>query len=330
LGNEEKRKIYDNYGQEGVDASDQGGHPGFEGDLGDVFGSMFGFAKQSNKGRDIQETVTLTFRESVNGCEKEVSYTAAIKCTTCEGTGAKPGTKPATCKVCSGKGQTFVTSGAFKIVTPCESCHGEGQINPHPCSACRGTGSQTKRQTVKISIPAGVGNDMSIRSPGKGNASDSPKGQPGDLYLKVKVLDDPVFDRVGNDIHVWVPLTLSQALLGTSVKIPTPFGPEVDITVPPAIQNGEKRVIRGKGMPPVNQEGRGDLIVHFEIKVPTNLTPAQKQLIEEFKKEEKSAPSPSARSLSGEKLSEKSSDQQKQRSRSRDPHEGFFTKFFSF
>jgi len=332
LGNEEKRKIYDSYGQEGVDASEMGGHPGAAAgfaDFGDIF-SMFGTAKQSNKGRDQEIKVTLTFREAMNGCEREVSYNAKATCQTCEGTGSKPGSKPTQCKTCKGKGQIFVGSGGFRVVTNCQACYGTGNIITSPCSVCHGTGSFNKKQVLKVNIPSGVDSGMSLRVSAQGHASDRPNGKPGDLYVVITVLQDPIFDRVGNDIHVWIPITMSQALLGDTIKVPTLSGVSAEVKLPPGTQSGEQRVIKGRGVTSHTGSGSGNQIVHFEIKVPQNLTPKQRELIEQFKAEEKSAPPPSATSLSGERVSTKEGRQTNESSSFGDQQDGFFSKFFQF
>jgi molecular chaperone DnaJ len=167
--------------------------------------------------------------DAVNGCEKDVSFNAMVNCNVCDGTGAKPGTKPTNCKSCGGRGQTTVSNGFMTFSTICSSCHGEGKLIKDPCSTCRGSGVKKDRKTLGVKIPAGVESGNSVRLPGQGSAGIK-GGRNGNLFLRITVEPHPVFKRNGNDIHVDTPITVSQALLGGKVTVPTLTG-DVEIQV---------------------------------------------------------------------------------------------------
>eukprot|EP01114_Cavostelium_apophysatum_P015390 TRINITY_DN4179_c0_g1_i1.p1 TRINITY_DN4179_c0_g1~~TRINITY_DN4179_c0_g1_i1.p1 ORF type:complete len:495 (+),score=104.79 TRINITY_DN4179_c0_g1_i1:114-1598(+) len=314
LGNEEKRKKYDQFGhaafdpsqfsgagqggmsiedllrQHGIDPFEMmmgmGGGGGGGGPFGGgPFGGFGGFGGVDTRGADVEVPLRLTFKEAVNGVEKEVKYQSKIACTTCSGTGAKPGTKPTVCSTCGGRGQQVQTNGFMHFSTTCSACGGQGKVPSSPCATCRGRGTRAEMRTVKVTIPAGVDNGNNVRMNGMGNAGEK-GGKPGNLYVRLSVADDPIFKREGTDVHVDIPISFTQAVLGATVPVQTLTG-EVQVTVPAGTQPGEKRVLRSKGIRKVNSNQFGNQYIHFKVKIPSSISQKQKQLLEEFQKEEK-------------------------------------------
>jgi len=290
LGDDEKRNLYNQYGHQAfderqfysnqeIDPEEMMNHFGFGG-----FSEFFRSSSrgQKSKGSDIEVSLTLNFMEAVNGVDKEVRYSAESKCLTCDGSGAKPGSKVVSCKTCNGRGVVGVSNGIFQFATPCSNCSGEGQVVSSPCTACRGRGTKNETKTVSVKIPAGVENGNSLRLVGQGGAAKG--GSAGNLYVNISVKNHPVFKRVGNDIHVDTPVTISQAVLGSKVIVPTLTG-EVEVQVPPGTQPEETRVLKGKGVK--SQRGSGNQYITFKVIVPTSLTPNQTIHMKAFAEEEK-------------------------------------------
>lgn len=240
LGNDEKRQQYDTFGHAGVDENGGfggGGGAGFH-DFNDIFGdfaSMFGDqsgrrrGNQPQRGADIQVNITLSFMEAVNGTVRDLNLTANETCEPCKGTGAKPGTKKRTCKTCGGSGVEILQQGFFAVETPCRRCHGEGSTIESPCTSCRGKGTVKKPRTVEVKIPEGVDQGMNLRLAHQGEPGT--KGGPsGHLYVGINVQPDPFFKRRKTDVHVDVPISVAQAVLGGVVVVPTLTG-EVEMKV---------------------------------------------------------------------------------------------------
>lgn len=303
LGDEAKRKQYDQFGE----AAFQDGGPGFQGganggpggfqnmDVDEIlrhFGDIFGQGpggrpnpEMQNRGADVEVGQTLEFMEAAKGVEKDIVYRANVSCKTCNGSGSKSGTKPQTCKVCRGTGHQIVQQGFFAFNQPCRACGGEGTTVTDPCGSCGGEGVVREKRTLRVKIPAGVDSGSSIRVPKQGDAGRRGASS-GHLYLNIKVNPHPVFTRQGPDVHLQVPITVSQAVLGGSVVIPT-IENDVELKIPPGTQPNEQRVLRNKGLPQAGRSDKGHQYVHFNIIVPSKLTPRQKELIEEFGKEER-------------------------------------------
>jgi len=299
LGDEEKRKRYDQYGHEAFDPEEFHSYQNIDpAELFRRFGFGFGFPEgfqgRPTRGESVEVPVRVSFMEAVNGCEKEVRYSARVTCSTCNGSGAKPGTRPTQCSACRGTGMSKFSSGGFSFSGTCPNCDGEGTIITAVCPTCRGEGTKSESMTVKVNIPEGVDNNTVIRLVGQGgNVKGAP---PGHLYLRMKVDEDPVFHRSENDVHVEVPITVSQAILGGTVDIPTLKG-VVQMTVSPGTQNDDKRVLRGKGIKGHGSRPTGSQYVHFKVIIPTDLTAKQKSLIEEFSKDEKLSVKSSSKSF---------------------------------
>ena len=300
LSNPEKRAQYDQFGHAAFEQGGMGGggfySGGFEGfdmgDLGDIFGSMFGFggggsARRNGprRGRDINVSIQLTFEEAIFGCTKEISVPILDECETCHGTGAKPGTHAESCSKCNGTGQErFVQQSMFGAVTSvrtCSACHGTGKIIKEPCTTCRGTGRVKKTKKYEVKIPQGIDNGQTIRLGGKGELGENGGGY-GDLLVSVYVQPNRVFVRKGNDIYCDVPITFVQAALGGEITIKTIDG-EQKYTIKPGTQPDTVVTLRGVGVPNLrNPKIRGNQIVTLKVKIPTSMTERQKDLLRQF------------------------------------------------
>ncbi|XP_074263974.1 chaperone protein dnaJ GFA2, mitochondrial [Silene latifolia] len=255
---------------------------GFQGakDPFDIFGNMF----SQRKGEDVKLALELSFMEAVQGCTKTVSFKTSLPCETCGGTGVPPGTKPETCRRCKGKGMTFMQKGPITMQTTCMSCSGTGKIYMVHCKSCNGNRVVQGSKSVRLDIIPGVANEETIKVSRSGGADPDGYG-PGDLYVIIRVREDPVFRREGSDIHVDAVLSITQAILGGTVQVPTLTG-DVVLKVRPGTQPGQKVVLKKKGIKARGSSSFGDQFVHFNVTIPATLTPRQRELIEEFAKEE--------------------------------------------
>ncbi len=302
LSDAEKRRQYDQFGHaafEGGAGGAGGGFGGFDfngadfGDIfGDIFGDLFGGGRRGGRagngpmqGANIRKGVRITFEEAVFGCEKELEVVIKDPCTTCNGTGAKPGTSPATCPKCGGKGQVVYTSQSFfgtvQNVQTCPDCHGTGKIIKEKCSDCAGTGYVTSKKTIQVSIPAGIDNGQSIRIRGKGEPGTN-GGPRGDLLVEVTVSRHPVFGR--QDMHIFstAPISFAQAALGGDVRIKTVDG-DVLYNVKPGTKTDTKVRLKGKGVPSLrNKQVRGDHYVTLVIQTPEKLSAEAKEALRKF------------------------------------------------
>ncbi|MED6136077.1 hypothetical protein PIB30_052608 [Stylosanthes scabra] len=242
------------------------------------------FFHQNIGGEDIKTAIELSFMEAVQGCTKTVTFPADVVCNTCGGTGVPSGVRPETCKRCKGSGMTYVQAGIFRMESTCGTCKGTGKIVSEFCKSCRGAKVIRGTKTVKLDVMPGIDTNETIRVYGSGGA-DPDGGQPGDLYVTIKVREDPVFRREGSGIHVDAVLSMTQAILGGSIQVPTLTG-DVVLKVRPGTQPGQKVVLKNKGIKTKNSYTYGNQYVHFNVSIPTNLTPRQRELIEEFAKEE--------------------------------------------
>ncbi|MDF1577464.1 MAG: molecular chaperone DnaJ [Desulfurivibrionaceae bacterium] len=287
LGNLEKRKIYDRYGLEGLSSSGFGGGPSDINDIFSHFGDLFGFGRQREKaanapiqGADLRYDLTISFMEAVHGAEKEIEINKPETCWTCDGTGSRPGYKPESCPNCNGRGQTIHSQGFFSVSTTCRVCRGEGQVIKEPCTDCAGNGLVDKRKSVSLKIPAGVDNGSRMRLAGEGEGGRR-NGRAGDLYIFLHVEEHEYFHREGSDIILKLPLSISRATLGCTLRIPTIHGEE-SLTIPAGTQPHQQFVLKSQGAQSLRGGGRGDMIVIVDIKVPTELTDRQRELMEEF------------------------------------------------
>lgn len=301
LSDAEKRRQYDQFGHAAFEGGGAGGAGGFGGfssaDFGDIFGDIFGdffggggrrSGRANNgpmKGANVRKGVRITFEEAVFGCEKELDVILKEPCTTCNGTGAKPGTSPETCSKCGGKGQVVYTQQSFfgtvQNVQTCPDCHGSGKIIKEKCSDCGGTGYVSTKKTIKVSIPAGIDNGQSVRIRDKGEPGVN-GGPRGDLLVEVTVSRHPIFQR--QDVHIFstAPITFAQAALGGDVRIKTVDG-EVIYTVKPGTKTDTKVRLKGKGVPSLrNPQLRGDHYVTLVIQTPEKLSAEAKEALRKF------------------------------------------------
>ncbi len=298
LSDDQKRAMYDRFGHEGLQ--------GFNGasqaydiwndfpDLSDLFERFFGFSTHSSsyrrnaprRGADLQVRVELTFEEAVFGTEKEISFTRDEVCSVCSGSGAEPGTKPIRCPTCNGLGevrqvrQTLL--GSMVQVTTCPKCNGAGEINTNPCKTCHGRGYERKNIKKIVKIPAGVDNGNQIRLAGEGQPGTN-GGPRGNLYIVLDIKPHQFFRRRDNDILLDLEINVAQAALGAEVEVPTVDGPTL-LKIPAGTQPGKVLRMRGKGIPHLRENTRGDQLVIVNVAIPTRLTAEQRQLFEQLAK----------------------------------------------
>lgn len=301
LSDPEKKARYDQFGHAAFEqgGGGAGGFGGFDfgsGDMGDIFGDIFGdfFGGGSRggarrngprQGANLRAAVRITFDEAIRGVDKELEITLKEKCTTCGGTGAKPGTSPETCSKCNGTGQVVYTQqsmfGMVRNVQPCPDCNGTGQVIRYKCPDCSGTGYIKVRKKIKVPIPAGIDNGQSVRIREKGEPGIN-GGPRGDLLVNVNVSRHPKFQRQEYDIFSTEPITFAQAALGATIKIDTVDGP-MEYTIKPGTQTDTKIRLRNKGVPSLrNKNLRGNHFVTLVVQVPERMTEAQKDALRKF------------------------------------------------
>jgi molecular chaperone DnaJ len=262
------------------------GANGFSFDLGDIFGDMFGGARaRTRRGRDISMEIEIDFKESVFGGMRDIVVKKANTCPKCKGAGGEPGAKMKTCATCEGKGKMTETRtsmfGTFSTVTTCTTCTGRGEVPTELCTECKGAGVVKGEKTIRVAIPAGIENGEMIRISGGGEAIQN--GTTGDLYVKIRVKEHPVFEKDGFDLVTVLPVKLSEALLGTKREIDTLEG-KLTIEIPAGSKHGEEIVVKGKGVP-AGGSRRGNLCIELDVETPKKLSHKQKELIEQLKTE---------------------------------------------
>jgi molecular chaperone DnaJ len=292
LADTDKRHMYDRFGHAGLGGAASGFDPnvftGFEdilGGLGDIFGigEMFGGQRRRGgpqRGADLRYDLEISFDEAAKGVETAIQIPRHEACDTCKGSGAAPGSKPATCPQCHGRGQLRYQQGFFTVARTCGQCRGSGSIISSPCTTCRGMGrvQQTRKLTVKI--PAGIATGQRLRLTGEGEAG-AAGGPSGDLYVVIVVQEHPFFHREGNDLYCEIPLHYPTVALGGEITIPTIEG-EHTFTVPEGTTSGETFRLRGRGMPDVSGRGHGDLLVTVKVVTPKKQSREQKKLLEQL------------------------------------------------
>jgi molecular chaperone DnaJ len=286
LSDANKRAAYDQYGHAGVDpaaAAGAGGMGGFADAFGDIFGDIFGGGRgRSNvyRGADLRYNLEIGLEEAARGTETKIRIPTMEECETCEGSGAKPGTKPVKCTTCDGHGQVRMQQGFFSIQQTCPKCRGAGKVVQSPCPTCRGAGRIKQHKTLSVKIPSGVDEGDRIRLSGEGEAGVN-GGPPGDLYVVIHLKPHAVFQRDHNDLHCEMPVSFTTAALGGEIEIPTLDG-YAKLKIPHETQTGKVFRLRGKGIKGVRSSSHGDLLCHVVIETPVNLTARQCELLREL------------------------------------------------
>jgi len=300
LSDARKRQTYDQFGHAGMGAG--GFDPsGFQsGSFADIFDNIFGdiFGGQAGGqagGMDLRYNLEISFEEAASGVEKKITFEKEFACETCTGSGAKAGTRPQACKQCRGTGQVRFNQGFFTLARTCPTCAGRGAIIEDKCTDCRGKGSKKRPHTVNVTIPAGIDNDQRIRLRGQGEIAE-PGGQPGDLYVLIRVAEHPLFKREAEHVILDLPITFTQAALGADITVPTISGP-ITLEIRPGTQPGETLRLKGKGMKRLNGSGHGDQFIRVSVEIPKHLSSKQKDLLKQFEKEEKPDATPGVASF---------------------------------
>lgn len=299
LTDPKKRQAYDSFGHAGVEAGGEGFGPGGFGAGGfggmgdiftDIFEDFFGGAAgggrtrtRATRGADLRYDLEIGFEQSFFGDEVDLKVPRYEQCSSCRGSGAKPGTGLKTCATCHGQGQVRFQQGFFTVARTCTDCQGTGQIVAEPCPECHGAGKVHTHKTLHVKIPAGVETGNRLRLSGEGEAGER-GGPPGDLYVVIGVRPHRTFTREGDNVHLELPIAFTQAALGAQVEVPT-MTEHVLLKIPPGTQTGRKFRLKGKGFPSLSGRGPGDQIVTVAVRVPTKLNPRQQELLEAFAKE---------------------------------------------
>lgn len=306
LSDPKKRAKYDSGGFEGV--ADFSAEDLFSGiDFGDIFGGMgFGFdfgngggifdrffrqhRRGPERGRDIEVQLMVSLDDINTGSEQSIRLGHPITCSACHGSGAEPGSQPRKCETCGGSGQKVTSrkeskdksSVVFQQISVCPTCHGQGIFIDKPCKKCHGTGQLEKEESLKIKIPKGAEEGMALRVGGHGMPSPSREGKPGDLYVIIRTERDPRFQRAGADLWCTKMINVVDAVLGTQVDVPT-LGKSIKVKVPPGTQHDEILRLRGKGLPMMNDMGRGDLKIRVLINIPEKISDEERKLYEQLR-----------------------------------------------
>lgn len=293
LSDPQKRAAYDRFGHQGVNGT---GAPNFDesqfADFGDILGDLFGFGdmfgrrgggrgQRPQRGEDIRYDLEISFEDAMKGLSADLLVPRLEACTKCRGTGAEPNGGLVTCSLCNGRGEVLYQQSFLSIRKTCPTCGGRGQVIRQACSQCRGEGFHRTEKKLKVNIPAGVDSGTRLRLSGEGNPAPQ-GGQPGDLYVVLKVAEHPIFERRDNDLHCTLPINVAQAALGAEVSIETFDGPQT-IRIPEGAQSGAQFKLRGLGVPELNSRGRGDLYVHVDVQIPKKLTREQRRHFEELR-----------------------------------------------
>jgi len=294
LTDTDKRAAYDRFGHAGVGAGGPGG--GFDAnafqDLSEIFGEFFGFGDmftggsgrgrrtRAQRGPDLREDLTLEFEQAIFGTDAQVTVRRHEACESCHGAGTAPGKAPVQCRSCQGKGQVRYQQGFFSIARTCPTCQGAGSVITDPCPKCKGDGRILRQRTVDAKVPAGVEDGTRIRFASYGEAG-AFGGPAGDLYVVLHVKEHQFFEREGTDLHCAIPISITQAALGSAIRVPTLEG-EHTLKVPEGTQSGTVFRIKNKGVPVLNGRGRGDLFVEVRTQTPSKLSRRQRELLQEL------------------------------------------------
>ena len=299
LKDAEKRAAYDRFGHAAFEQGGPGGGGGGGGPFGgggfeDIFEEMFGRfggggrgqRAAAGRGADLRTQVEVSLEEAFAGAKKNIRFATSVSCEACKGTGAEGGAASGaqTCGTCQGSGKVRAQQGFFLVERTCPTCGGQGRIIKNPCKICRGAGRVQRERNLNVSVPAGVDDGTRIRLTGEGEAGQ--RGAPaGDLYVDIAVRPHPIFQRDGANILVRVPLRMTQAALGGHVEVPSIDGGRSKVTIPAGTQTGDQFRLRGKGFSVLRSAARGDMYVQVMVETPQNLSPKQRELLEQFETE---------------------------------------------
>jgi len=295
LSDTEKRQIYDRFGHDGLKNSGFSGFQGFDdifSSFGDIFEDFFGLGgfggqqqgrSSARRGADLRYDMNINLREAAFGIEKKISIRKNVSCEACSGTGAADGEAPQTCATCKGIGRVAQRQGFFSVASTCPECRGKGTIITKPCRQCGGSGKQAQKKNLLVKIPAGVESGMQLKLSSEGEPGDN-GGPTGSLYVFISVEEDEFFKRHNNDIVCQVPISFSQAALGTKINVPAldKEPKETKLTIPKSTQSGDLLTIESGGIPYLNRKGRGNQIVQVIVKTPNKLTKRQEELLREL------------------------------------------------
>ena len=294
LSDPEKRARYDRFGHGGAGASPfegfGGPFAGGAGTINDIFGDIFsemfgggvrGRGRSRPRGADLRYHLELSFEEAAFGTTSRIQIPRPRRCETCKGSGARPGTGPRACPTCGGSGEIRMAQGFFSIARTCHHCGGSGQVITDKCPACAGQGHTREEATVEVKVPPGVDSGTRLKLSGEGEPPPSPGAQAGDLYVVVQVKEHPIFRREDTEVVCDMPISFTQASLGTQLDVPTLDGP-VKLKIPAGTQSGKVFRMRGHGIPALQGSGRGDQHVRVVVETPTHLNKEQRELLEKF------------------------------------------------
>jgi len=289
LRDPEKRRLYDQYGVEGLQSTGFQGFSGFDDifdTFSDLFGDVFGFSarrssrKRPLKGADLRYDLNITLEEVAKGKEMEIEVPREEICEYCNGSGAEAGTSPETCPMCGGKGQVYRSQGFFTVSTTCPKCRGRGQVISRPCKKCRGLGKIARKRKLKVKVPPGVDSGSTMRLTGEGELGEY-GGPSGDLYVVIQVEPHDIFERHNDNLICEIPVSFVQAALGATIDVPTLEGEDV-LNIKPGTQPGNVYTLRGKGIKHLRGRGYGDLKVKIRVVIPRTLTKEQDDLLRRF------------------------------------------------
>lgn len=295
LKDDQKRAAYDQYGHRAFENGGMGGGGGFHGfeasGFSDIFEDLFGMGggrrrdpNAATRGADLRYNLTITLENAFHGKSEKIKIPTTVSCDTCDGVGTKDGTKPSACTSCNGIGKVRSQQGFFMVERTCPACHGKGLVIENPCNDCHGSGKKKKNKTLDVKIPAGVEEGTRIRLSGEGKAG-TRGGPSGDLYIFIDIEYHPIFQREGSTVYCEVPIPMTTATLGGNIEVPTVGGEKATVKITPGTSTGKRFNIHRKGMPILNGNQFGDMVIQAIVETPVNLNKKQKFLLRAFAEE---------------------------------------------